>query len=205
MDLGPVPRQRRAPLVGAAYRGRRLATAAYGGVRAIPSTPPSRRTAVQSQATPEHSPSHSSALNTPASEHASQHFATFETMEEDYHVEDPFQSSAFGLEQTYDNPSQFLGEGYASQLPADTESAPHHAQWKILTMQRWRDLLPKLVMPFLRWCEETQYGRVGRPSRDPPMCTCNLPARNVHVSAVYGEREYYSPRTWQHFELKTIF
>lgn len=127
----------------------------------------------------------------PASGHASEHFATFEVME-DRDAVDPPQSSPFGLERIYDNnPLQFLGEGYAAQLPADTDVISHHARWKILTMQRWRDLVPTLVMPFLRWCEETQYGRVGRPPRDPQTCTCNVLARNVCVSAVYGERENY--------------
>lgn len=111
-------------------------------------------------------------------------------MDEDSDAEDSAPPASLGLDPSYAaNPSFFLGEGYAAPLPEDIDATSQHAQSKQLTAKHWQDIVPALVLPFLRWCERTKYGRVNRPplpcSRK---CACEVQARNIHVKAVYGER-----------------
>jgi hypothetical protein len=137
------PRKRWFPGVGAAFRGWRLTTSVYGGIRAVPSTPPSQRVTIKAPL--EASPGHSSVLSTPTSEYLSWNFAAIEAMDQD-HADTPL-SPLLDLSDL--RPSQLLGEGYSSQLSFDVETTSRHTHWKHLTTQHWRNLVPNLVMPFL--------------------------------------------------------
>jgi hypothetical protein len=163
---------------GETFNGRRLATAVYGGVRRYVAKSGANKTVRPPKAI-HSSPGHSSTLGTP---HA-QHTIEFDPIEEDPLEED------VGI-----SPATLLGAGYSTSLARDpVEANSHHRKWRRITANRWQDLLPTMVMPYLRWCHGTQYG-CTKPTPTPLLpCTCGQMERSTVVRMVYNDCKYLKP------------
>ena len=164
---------------GQTFKGRRVQSAIYGGVRTYTQAPRPRNIKVSQGGTSiQSSPGHSSAVSTPKASHR----VEFEPMEDEDEGSEPDE-----YEDVEWSPAVLVGNGYSATLANDPIETNNHQKWRRITSDRWLSLLPLLVMPYLCWCQVTGYGRT-RPATDPPQpCTCGQNQRGTSVQMVYSQ------------------
>lgn len=170
-------------LIGQTYLGRRVQTAVYGGMRkyldaSLPKKPKISMGSKMAVAPSTHS---SSVMGTP---NASR-IVEFNPIEED--------EGADGYEDIEWSPASLLGTGYSALLENAPNEVNHHQKWRRIMADQWMSLLPSLVMPYLRWCQITCYGRTKPPLEPPhPSCICGQNEQGTMVQMVDSESKHTS-------------
>jgi hypothetical protein len=98
-------------------------------------------------------------------------------------------------------PATLLGKGYSALLQNDPRRTNHHQKWRQITADQWLNLLPMLVMPYLHWCQITQYSHTKMTMGPQSPCICGQNKCNATVQMVSSECECQRDNTGQAYVL----
>ncbi|KAF9504065.1 hypothetical protein BS47DRAFT_1401778 [Hydnum rufescens UP504] len=173
----PTKKRRRRYPIGTAYKGCVIQPIVYEGASNTPATPVKARSRAVIQPSPGHQQTISNSLPGGA-------FGAADEGWEDIQEEDIREDSCTPGLPWLDSRTPLLGSTAMA-------SHPQWEKWKEISADHWKHLIPTLVRPFMRWCQEMSYGRhEGSQHIIPLNCKCGKSACRVEVTAVYMDCEF---------------